>query len=129
MYKFGAKSLAKLNDKQVHPKIKQLMLEAIKTSPMDFTILETVRSEKTQQIYYKRGATRTMKSRHIPSSNLSGFCEAVDIAPFPIDWKNIQAFKNLAEHIKSVAKKLGIEINWGGDWRTFKDYPHFELKR
>lgn len=37
MYKFSTKSLSKLNNSKVHPKIKILMHEAIKTSPINFT--------------------------------------------------------------------------------------------
>ncbi|EOL9787081.1 M15 family metallopeptidase, partial [Escherichia coli] len=25
--------------------------------------------------------------------------------------------------------ELGTAIEWGGDWRTLKDGPHFQLKR
>ncbi|EOY2596326.1 M15 family metallopeptidase, partial [Escherichia coli] len=27
------------------------------------------------------------------------------------------------------AAELGTAIEWGGDWRTLKDGPHFQLKR
>lgn len=70
---------------------------------------------------------KTLKSRHIPSTNKSGMCEAVDIAPYPIDWKDLKRFKMLSEHIKKVARILNIQVAWGGDWKTFKDYPHWEL--
>ena len=75
------------------------------------------------------GNSKTMKSRHIPSSNKSGLCEAVDIAPYPIDWNDTKRFDKLAEHIKKKAKQLNIPITWGGDWKTLVDMPHYELKR
>jgi peptidoglycan L-alanyl-D-glutamate endopeptidase CwlK len=31
--------------------------------------------------------------------------------------------------MKDAAKQEGVNIVWGGDWRTFKDGPHFELTR
>jgi peptidoglycan L-alanyl-D-glutamate endopeptidase CwlK len=54
---------------------------------------------------------------------------AVDIAPFPIDWKDIAAFKRLAEIVKQKAAELEITVEWGGDWPSFKDYPHWELPK
>lgn len=127
MYKFSAKSLSKLNNSKVHPKIKVLMNEAIKTSPIDFTIIETVRTTEQQKINVAKGVSKTMKSRHIPLVNKSGLCEAIDIAPYPIDWNNIKRFVQLSEHIKKVAKQLNIKIEYGGDWKSFKDYPHYQL--
>lgn len=127
MYKFSAKSLSKLNNSKVHPKIKILMYEAIKTSPIDFTIVETVRTIEQQKINVAKGVSKTMKSKHIPSYNKSGYCEAVDIAPYPIDWKNIKRFILLSQHIKDTARRLGIKIEYGGDWKTFKDYPHYQI--
>ncbi|WP_205671764.1 M15 family metallopeptidase [Acinetobacter bereziniae] len=29
--------------------------------------------------------------------------------------------------MKQAAKELGIEIEWGGDWKKFKDGPHWQL--
>ena len=128
MFKFGSKSLKLINNTKLHPKLKLLLTEAIKTSPLDFTVIETVRTIEQQKINVAKGVSKTMKSRHIPSTNKSGLCEAVDIAPYPINWKDIKSFTKLSEHIKNVAKTLGIGITYGGDWKTFKDYPHYELK-
>jgi len=126
MFKFSKKSLEKINNQKVHPRIRELMIEAIATSPIDFTIIETVRTVEQQKINVAKGVSKTMKSRHIPSSNKSGLCEAVDIAPYPINWKDTKRFKQLAEHIKATANKMGIKITWGGEWGW--DYPHYELK-
>ena len=65
MFKFSKKSLEKINNPKVHPKIKLLLLEAIKTTPIDFTVIETVRTVELQKIYFKQGTTHTMKSKHI----------------------------------------------------------------
>jgi len=128
MFKFGSKSLKLINNAKLHPKLKQLLNEAIKTSPIDFTVIETIRTIEQQRINVAKGVSKTMKSRHIPSTNKSGLCEAVDIAPYPINWKDIKKFIQLSEHIKNVAKQLNINITYGGDWKSFKDYPHYELK-
>lgn len=127
MFKFGKKSLEKLNKPLVSPKIRLLMNEAIKTSPIDFSIIETVRTVAQQKLNVAKGVSKTMNSRHIPINNKSGMCEAIDIAPYPINWRDIKRFKLLGEHIKKVAEKNNIKVKWGGDFVSFKDYPHFEL--
>lgn len=127
-FKFGAKSLKLLNNAKLHPKLRYLMNEAIKTSPIDFTIIETVRTIEQQRINVAKGVSKTMKSRHIPSTNKSGLCEAIDVAPYPINWKDVKKFIQLSEHIKNVAKQLNINVTYGGDWKSFKDYPHWQLK-
>lgn len=53
--------------------------------------------------------------------------EAIDIAPVPINWNDIAAFKRLAKVMFATAEKMGIEIEWGGDW-AMRDYVHFQLK-
>ena len=128
-FKFSVKSLNLLNNPDLNPSLRTLFMEAIKDSPLDFTIIETVRTREKQIEYIKKGTSQTMKSRHIPSSNASGYCEAVDIAPYPIDWNDTKRFDKLAEHILKKAKQLNIPITWGGTWKTLVDKPHFELKR
>ena len=54
--------------------------------------------------------------------------EAVDLVPYPIDWNDIDRFKDLAVRFKRIAEEKGIEISAGADWKLFKDYPHFEIK-
>ena len=63
--------------------------------------------------------------------------EAVDIAPYPINWKDTEKFYYVAGIVMGVAGMLGIELRWGGDWdrdddlhdQTFMDLGHFELVR
>ena len=128
-YSFSVKSLNLLNHPKFSPTLRLLMLEAIKDTPLDFTVLETVRTREQQIQNVKKGVSKTLKSRHIPDSNISRYSEAVDIAPYPIDWKDLNRFRKLSEHIKKKAVQLGIPITWGGDWKSLVDMPHYELKR
>lgn len=129
MYKFSKKSLERINNPLFSPKLRLLMTESIKDSPIDFTVLETVRTLEKQKEYIEKGTSKTLKSRHIPSCNKSGLCEAIDIVPYPVDWNDTKRFDLLAEHIKKKAKELNIPIIWGGDWKTLIDKPHYELKK
>ena len=129
MYSFSVKSLNLLNHPKFSPTLRLLLMEAIKDSPIDFTILETVRTIERQKEYFAKGTTKTLKSRHIPNVNKSGFSEAVDISPYPCDWSDLNRFRKLSEHILKKAEQLDIPITWGGNWKTLIDMPHYELKR
>lgn len=106
----------------VHPDLVKVVEAAIKYSSQDFTVLEGLRSFKRQQELYAAKATRTMRSRHLTG-------HAVDLAPLvggKVRW-DWPLYTKLAEVVKAAAKELGVPIEWGGDWRTFKDGPHFQL--
>jgi peptidoglycan L-alanyl-D-glutamate endopeptidase CwlK len=106
----------------VHPDLVKVIRRAIQISKIDFKVLEGVRSVARQRELVKKGASQTMKSRHI-----NGF--AVDIAPFVAgqvrwDWP---LYFQLAATVKQAAKDVGVTVEWGGDWKTFKDGPHWQL--
>jgi peptidoglycan L-alanyl-D-glutamate endopeptidase CwlK len=58
----------------------------------------------------------------------------VDIVPYPVDWTDIGRFKEMASAFFAVANllkergEITHDFEWGGNWRTLKDYPHFEIK-
>ena len=121
MFQLGKRSQEKLE--QANSDLYKLVSIAIKTSPIDFSVIESVRDERSQNEAYNSGYSmlRYPNSKH--NSNPSN---AVDIIPYPVDWTYIDRFKQLGKHIKQVAKRLNIDIEWGGDWRTFKDYAHYQ---
>lgn len=127
-YKFSQRRLNSL--KGVHPLLVKLMHEAIKTTPIDFTITEGVRTAKRQQELFKQGKSKCdgikKKSNHQIKSD--GYGHAIDLYPYPINFADTKRFVILADHIKETAKELGIPITWGGDWTSFVDMPHFQLK-
>lgn len=143
---FGKKSLEKLNT--AHPKIVKVMNEAIKR--FDFTVIHGHRTPSEQFELFKKG--RTLQNGQWVKTgstvtNLDGInkksnhnylpSHAVDIVPYPIDWNNIQRFKDMAKVVLEEANKLGIKLVWGADWdmdgnieeHKFKDFPHFELDK
>ena len=121
MAKFGARSLKRL--KTCHPLLQVIMKEVVKI--YDITILEGHRGKAAQNAYFKKGTSQLKypKGNHnkIPSM-------AVDISPYPIDWKDLKRFHEVAGIVKAIAHVYGINIQWGGNWKRFKDYPHYELK-
>lgn len=121
MYSFSNKSKERL--KGVNSSLIKVMEESIKESPYDFSITEGIRTPDRQKELYDSGKSLTLNSKHLVG-------KAVDIAIFvdgKITWEH-KYFKAVAEHIKNTAKKLGVDIIWGGDWRRLVDSPHFELR-
>jgi peptidoglycan L-alanyl-D-glutamate endopeptidase CwlK len=118
------KNLAKLAG--AHPDLQKVIKHAAALSSIDFTILEVQRTLERQKQLMAQGATRTMKSRHLVTG---GYSHACDIAPLDggqVSWAWPLYFK-LAPIIKQAAKEVGVPIEWGGDWKTFKDGPHWQL--
>lgn len=122
----GSRSLQRLQG--VHPDLVRVVKRAITMSPIDFTVLEGLRTLETQKRYLAQGATTTLKSRHLTG-------HAVDIAPFldsdgdgskEVSW-HWPHFHKLAPVMKEAARLEGVSIEWGGDWRRFKDGPHWQL--
>ncbi|QQO91193.1 L-alanyl-D-glutamate peptidase [Yersinia phage PYps16N] len=126
--KLGQRSIDRL--KGVNPSLVAVFKRACETMPFDVTVLEGLRSYERQQELLKQGATKVSVSRHMSGN-------ALDIAPYPIDWNDLERFQIVAEHMFKAAEELGIVIRWGGTWeRTFTkpvkwakflDAPHFEL--
>lgn len=119
-FRFGARSKERL--KGVHPDLVAVMNRALQISPMDFTIVEGLRTEARQKQLVAAGASMTMRSRHLTG-------HAVDIAPWvggAIRW-DWPLFHQMAVAVKAAAAVEGIPIEWGGDWRRFKDGPHWQL--
>jgi peptidoglycan L-alanyl-D-glutamate endopeptidase CwlK len=116
----GTRSLARLEG--VHPDLVRIVKKAADISDLDFTVLEGLRTVERQKELVKQGASKTMNSRHLTG-------HAVDLAPMingKISW-DWPLYKRLAKTIKAAAAVERLPLQWGGDWRTFKDGPHWEL--
>ena len=127
MYTLGVRSRARL--KGVHPDLVKVVERAINLTTVDFTVLAGVRDPLRQKKLVEVGASQTMNSRHIPGAD--GFAKAVDLGAWVDDevrW-DWPLYNKIAAAMKEAAKQVGVPIEWGGDWRTFKDGPHFQLPR
>ena len=125
MYKFGRRSRERL--KGVDARLVNVLNELIKM--MDVTIIEGLRSAERQKELLAKGATKVKYSKHMEG-------KAVDLAPYPIDWKDRDRFYYMGGMIRGIAKQMGIEIRFGGDWdsdgetkdNNFDDLVHIEIK-
>lgn len=120
MPKLGKRS--KDNLATCHVDLQRLIIEAIRH--YDFSVICGHRGEKEQNEAFDKGTSQLKypfgNHNCIPSL-------AVDIAPYPIDWKDLNRFHYLAGVVLTIAEQLRLNIGWGGNWKKLKDYPHFEL--
>lgn len=110
--------------------LRYILIEAIKY--VDFSILVGYRGKKAQDEAVAQGLSKTpwptSKHNTYPS-------RAVDVAPFPLDFADINAFCILVGYIKRVGDEKGVKLRLGADWdgngatrdENFKDYGHIEL--
>ena len=122
MYKLSQRSRNRLRG--VHPDLIAVVELAITITEVDFTVLEGVRTVERQKELVAAGASRTLDSRHITG-------HAVDLGAYVnggIRW-DWPLYHRIAEAMKRAADVLKVSIEWGGDWKSFPDGPHFELDR
>lgn len=135
MYKFSKNSLKKLEG--LHPNLKEFFQELLKISKYDFSITQGIRTAEEQNKLYRQGRTEPgaivtncdgykNKSNHQIKND--GYGHAGDIAILvnnKITWEE-KYYCEVANSARELMKKYNVE--WGGDWKSFKDLPHFEYK-
>jgi len=117
VYQLGVRSKQKLEG--VHPDLVAVVKRAIQISEQDFSVGEGLRSLSRQKELVNTGKSTTMNSRHLTG-------HAVDLFPYPISW-DWEYYYPIADAMKQAAEELGVDVEWGGDWESFKDGPHFQL--
>ena len=106
----------------VNPDLMRVVYLAATITPIDFIVTEGLRTLDRQKQLKAAGASKTLRSRHLTG-------HAIDLAAridgeVRWDWP---LYHKLAAAMKEAAKLEGVQIEWGGDWKTFKDGPHFQL--
>ncbi len=119
-YSLSSKSLARLAG--VHDDLVSVVERAIQITEVDFAVTEGLRTRSRQKELFDAGATTTMNSRHLTG-------HAVDLGAWVTggirwDWP---LYHKIAAAMKQAANELDVALEWGGDWESFKDGPHFQL--
>lgn len=112
----------------VHPDLVRVVEKAAEQIGMravdgfGFVVTEGVRTAARQLQLVSAGASRTTKSRHITGHAVDLACTVYGEVrwDWPLYWR-------LARVMKDAARRVGVKIEWGGDWKLFKDGPHFQL--
>ena len=116
------------------PRLKQIALKAIEITPIDFGIPSDggLRSAEEQYKLFKLGASKCdgtdKKSKH-QAQGLSPWSKAIDFYAYVngrANW-NKHYLSVIACSFLQAACELGYIIEWGGLWRSFKDYPHIQI--
>ncbi|WP_127960163.1 M15 family metallopeptidase [Serratia microhaemolytica] len=110
------------NLRGVHRDLVRVARLALQLSPIDFAITEGVRSLERQQQLVATGKSQTLNSRHLTG-------HALDVVAYlgnNVSWE-WRCYQQIANAFKQAASELGISLEWGGDWQTLKDGPHFQL--
>lgn len=130
---------AKLN--AVHADLQDVIRATSARCDVPFTVIEGLRSIERQRQLFSQGASKTMSSRHLTG-------HAVDLWPLDDNGKALPsgaAFPKLSQEardadgrlwaqlrvianaVKESAAERGVALEWGGDWASFPDGPHFQL--
>lgn len=106
----------------VHPDLVRVVRFAAGITEVAFIVTEGLRTLERQKELLAAGASTTLRSRHLTG-------HAVDLGAMVAgklrwDWP---LYQRLGAIVKAAAEEVGVTIEWGGDWVTFKDGPHFQL--
>ena len=141
MFRLSERSLKILSE--CDKDLQKIVFELLKT--YDITVVHNGghRNKTLQDNLFKMGASKVEfpNSKHNKKPS-----QAMDIAPFPLDWGNrtdaakhnqiaIRRFYYMAGKVDEIARNFGISVRWGGDWdqdndffdQRFNDLVHFEL--
>jgi peptidoglycan L-alanyl-D-glutamate endopeptidase CwlK len=108
--------------KGVHPDLVSVIHQTYTRYPGLFIVTEGLRTLEKQKQLFASGATTTLKSRHLTGHAV----DVVALVDGEVRW-DWPLYRKIADAIKADAILLNVRVQWGGDWKTFKDGPHFQL--
>ena len=111
MPRYGKTSRARLET--CHEDLQKVFNEVIKT--IDCSVLEGIRTKEKQDRMYaeKKSKFKYPKSNHNVTEP-NGKSLAVDVTPYPLDWKDRERQTLFAGYVLATARSMGILLRWGG---------------
>jgi peptidoglycan L-alanyl-D-glutamate endopeptidase CwlK len=119
-FALSARSLFRLSG--VHPDLVRVVKNCITISPVDFGVIEGLRTPDAERRMVATGKSLTMNSRHLTG-------HAVDLCVFVggvshWDWA---LYVELNDAMQKAAKLEDVPVEWGGQWTKPKDGDHWQL--
>jgi len=120
MYRFSQRSYDRMVG--MRPELIAVATRALALTTVDFGISEGLRTPARQAQLVQAGASQTLKSRHLTG-------HAIDVAAYvgaDVRW-DWPLYDQIAVAMKAAAAELRVPLEWGGDWTTLRDGPHYQL--
>ena len=114
-FTLSSKSLAKLEG--VNESLQNCVKRAIELTKVDFGVICGTRTKTEQAELVKKGASKTMNSRHLPQAS-TGTSHAVDLMAYcgsRASWE-LNLYDDIADAMKTAAIEVGINLRWGAAW-------------
>lgn len=104
----------------------ETFIEACKAAGIDLLVTSTYRDAASQDALYAQGRTapgKVVTNARAGQSYHNHRC-AVDVVPIRAGKPVWDAKDPIWQTVGKLGKKAGLE--WAGDWKRFKEYPHFQ---
>lgn len=129
MSKFSNLSLKKLET--CDERLQRVFKEVVKH--WDCTIVCGFRGQEEQDEAFRAGLSKKKWPQGEHNKTPS---KAVDVVPYPVNWKDANQMRVFAGFVMGIAAGMGLKVRWGGDWdsdhdlndQTFNDLPHYEIE-
>ena len=131
MNRLGSRSNKSI--KNIDPRLAVIIGAALAEGNVDFTITHGFRAKQEQQALYAQGRTKSgnivTNCDGVKKKSYHQTGKAIDFIPYPFDnnWNNTEQFKKIGEELLRVGQLLGYNCSYGGHWKSFKDWPHFQI--
>lgn len=112
--KLGLRS--RMNLRGVHPRLVAVVERAIAITSQDFRVTDGVRTLDEQKELVRRGASKTLRSKHLPQ--VDGWGHAVDLVPLVngvLRWEWPLIYP-VARAMRIAAETENVPLTWGGCW-------------
>ena len=115
-FTLSSRSLSKLEG--VHESLVNIVKEAIQATKVDFGVICGTRTKQEQSELVKKGASKTMNSKHLPQES-TGKSHAVDLMAYigsRASWE-LNLYDDIADAMMMASNQTGAKICWGAAWQ------------
>ena len=104
----------------------EAFIAACKADGIDLLVTSTYRDNASQNALYAQGRTAPGKivTNARAGQSFHNYRCAVDVVPIVAGKPRWDVKDEIWQKIGSKGKAAGLE--WAGDWKRFKEYPHFQ---